>query len=49
MGARLDRQMIEDLSFKTGSQMDVMEKAYRLIELPSIKEHPGIRWRLRNL
>lgn len=31
--AFLDRQMIEELSQKTSFQMDVLEKAYRLIEL----------------
>lgn len=31
--ARLDRQMFEDLSERTGFQIDVLEKVYRLAEL----------------
>lgn len=31
--ARLDRQMFEDLSERTGFQVDVLEKVYRLAEL----------------
>lgn len=31
--ARLDRQMFEDLSERTGFQIDVSEKVYRLAEL----------------
>lgn len=30
---RLDRQVFEDLSEKTGFQMDILEKVYRLTEL----------------
>lgn len=37
---RIDRQMVEELSQRTGFQMDVLEKAYRLTEL--LKEITGI-------
>lgn len=38
--ARLDRQMFEDLSERTGFQVDVLEKVYRLAEL--LKETVGV-------
>lgn len=37
---RIDRQTVEELSEKTGFQMDVLEKAYRLTEL--LREITGI-------